>query len=305
MTQSDPVSRLALGTVQLGMNYGIANRTGRPERGAAHALLRKAWDHGIRVLDTAQAYGDAETVIGSFLAAAPGCDFQVVSKLPPGIDVNNADAIVAAVRISVTRIGRPLAAMLLHDEKMLDRWHDGLGEGLLRAIDEGLCATAGVSIYRPERFAQALDMPTITVIQAPFNALDRRLLDSGLLTRAAKRGRAVFLRGAFLQGLLTMTPEALPSHMAFAVGTLRRWHMACRDADLAPDEAALSFAMARAPEAQIVIGCETRAQLDRNLAIASNMPSDDALALLDSVPPGDAMVVNPSLWPAAERGVGA
>jgi aryl-alcohol dehydrogenase-like predicted oxidoreductase len=180
---------------------------------------------------------------------------------------------------------------------MLDIWDHGLGDGLSRAIDEGLCAAAGVSVYCPERFAQALDLPAITVIQAPFNVFDRRLLDAGLLARAAASGRTVFLRSVFLQGLLTLVPDELPIGMGFAADALRRWRAACSEAGLAPDQAALGCALAYAPDAKIVIGCETVEQLARNLAVIAQPLEPRALAALDSLPPGEAQLIDPSQWP--------
>ena len=79
------ISKLILGTVQFGLNYGIANSEGKPDLNKVRAILRCAADHGIRILDTAAAYGDSETVIGTVFAedSALKNHFQVVSKIPP------------------------------------------------------------------------------------------------------------------------------------------------------------------------------------------------------------------------------
>ena len=79
------ISKLILGTVQFGLNYGIANSEGKPDLSKVRSILRRAVDHGIRVLDTAAAYGDSETVIGTLLGEDPALKrhFQVVSKIPP------------------------------------------------------------------------------------------------------------------------------------------------------------------------------------------------------------------------------
>ena len=36
------ISKMTLGTVQLGMDYGIKNTTGKPDMNAAHEILRTA-----------------------------------------------------------------------------------------------------------------------------------------------------------------------------------------------------------------------------------------------------------------------
>ena len=67
MVGEKALSRLSLGTVQLGMNYGIANRDGKPSLEQGMEVLQAAVDGGITSLDTAAAYGDSERVIGTFL----------------------------------------------------------------------------------------------------------------------------------------------------------------------------------------------------------------------------------------------
>ena len=94
-------SKLILGTVQFGMNYGIANREGQPDLDKVRAILRSAAGHGIRILDTAAAYGTSETVIGAVLAEDPALKqhFQVVSKIPP----LPQDAAPEEIRAFITR----------------------------------------------------------------------------------------------------------------------------------------------------------------------------------------------------------
>ena len=68
-THGVDISRFMLGTVQLGLNYGMANTTGKPSEETAHEILRTAHDVGVTVLDTAAAYGTSEEVVGSYLKA--------------------------------------------------------------------------------------------------------------------------------------------------------------------------------------------------------------------------------------------
>lgn len=62
-------SRLVLGTAQLGMAYGIANRSGEPDAKRARRIVMTAWDKRIREFDTAQAYGSSEQVLGDSIRA--------------------------------------------------------------------------------------------------------------------------------------------------------------------------------------------------------------------------------------------
>ena len=64
MVMESEETRLVLGTVQLGLDYGIANENGKPTQDQATAIIQKAWDNGIREFDTAQAYVTIENVLG-------------------------------------------------------------------------------------------------------------------------------------------------------------------------------------------------------------------------------------------------
>ena len=218
-----------LGTAQLGFKYGIANTRGQLGQHKAEELLNFAWNSGIRTLDTAQAYGKSENIIGSFSRANPKRVFHVITKLPRDIDPNNSNEIRLANNSSWARLGVPPGDILIHDAKLLDEWDGIFGETLSVMIGNGEVGGVGVSIYEPDEFQQALEIPEITLIQAPFSVFDRRLRNSGLLYQAAKLKKKVFIRSIFLQGLLLMQPEDLPSKMSFALPTLVRWQKLCQN----------------------------------------------------------------------------
>ena len=56
--------QLSLGTAQFGLAYGITNTAGQVSEAEVAQLLKQAQDAGILFLDTAQAYGNAEAVLG-------------------------------------------------------------------------------------------------------------------------------------------------------------------------------------------------------------------------------------------------
>lgn len=288
---------LVLGGAQLGLAYGIANRDGKPAPDEVADMVDAAWAEGLRVIDTAQGYGDSEVLIGDRLRTRPQQRFHVVSKLAAGLDERNPDTLRRAVEQSVARVGQPLAAMLLHDPEAVARWGDGPRQAFARCRADGLIELAGVSVYNPRQFAAALAIDDLDVIQAPFNALDRRLLDDGLLGRALDSGRIVFLRSVYLQGLLLLDPAALPPGMDFAREALRGWQAACREIGLEPLEAALRFVRSAAPRCPLVVGCDRPAQVRHDARLAAKPPlAQDALECLLALPPAAERIVNPSLW---------
>lgn len=293
----DPVARLVLGTAQLGMNYGVANRTGKPAPITADSVLDLAWQEGLACLDTAQAYGDSEAVIGSYLERHPECPIRVISKLDPALADADEEQIYASVCASANRLHGGLDAMLLHNASMLDRWETGLGRALRRCRDDGIISTIGISVYTPDAFREALAFSDIRLIQSPFNALDRSLYSDGLIEQASEAGVSVHLRSIFLQGLLLLEAEALPPDMAFAAEDVARWQELCHRYQERPAAVALLFAARTVPEAFLVVGCETPDQLARNISSLRTGPLDtNVWNDIMSLPKPDNRTARPDLW---------
>lgn len=287
---------LALGTAQLGMDYGIANRSGRPGEDAAFAILDTAWAAGVRVFDTAPGYGTAEELLGSWLTERAVADAVVVTKLDASVDVGNAKAMAAAVAASRERLRGALDCLLLHDPAAVSRW-PAVARALQTCRERGLVRRFGVSVYEPEQFAQALEHEEISVVQAPASALDRRLVDSGLLAEGLASGRTIVVRSVFLQGALTLAPNELPPSLAFAAPTVARWRALCERHGLAPEGAALRWARTVAPHALVLVGCESRSQVTRNATSWQAGPLDKTfLADLAGLPPAPERLLDPRGW---------
>ena len=75
-------SKITLGTVQFGLDYGIANTDGKPSYEKARDIVATACENGITSFDTAAAYGDSEKVLGQIFKELQIKDkVQVVSKV--------------------------------------------------------------------------------------------------------------------------------------------------------------------------------------------------------------------------------
>jgi aryl-alcohol dehydrogenase-like predicted oxidoreductase len=291
---------LALGTAQLGMDYGIANRSGRPGADEAFAILDAACEAGIRVFDTAPGYGVAEELLGDWLTRRAITDAVVVTKLDASVDAEDAGAVETAVAASHERLRGALDCLLLHDPSTVSRW-SAIVQGLRACLDRGLVRRAGVSAYDPAEFAEALGHEEISVLQAPTSALDRRLVDSGLLAEGLSAGRAIVLRSVFLQGALTVAPAELPPSLVFAAPTVERWRTLCERHGLAPEAAALRWTRTVAPDALVLVGCESVSQVKRNVAAWHAGPLDRAfLDDLASLPPAPDRLLDPRSWREAD-----
>ena len=296
--------KLALGTAQLGMSYGVANRSGQPDSAEARAVVAAAWAAGFRYMDTAQAYGESERVLGACLGEL-GLQTQVaiISKFAPTSQPSVAGSVVASIRGSLARLQVPgLHACLLHHENMLEAWTSDWYPALQPALAEGLLQQGGASVYAPERARQALALEGIGIVQLACNVMDRRLFRHGVLAAARQGGKQLMLRSLFLQGLLLMAPQALPARLGFATPAVQAFHTFCAGQRVAPLVFALGYVHRLAPDAILVLGAERASQVVEMagaLAAVETVSLELCQAWDAYWPDDDLRLINPAQWPPA------
>lgn len=288
-----PVARLALGTAQFGLHYGISNARGRVPPGEVAAILADARARGIDLLDTAAAYGDAEAVLGALPEAR---SFRVVTKTVR-LAGHGVAGVVAEARGSLDRLGlRQADALLVHAAgDLLGAESDALWSALGGLRDEGLFARLGISAYRADDPAALARRFRPAVMQVPVSLLDQRLVADGTLARLAAEGVEVHARSVFLQGLVFLEPEQLPPSLAGAGAHLAACRARAGAAGVDLAAAALHYALSRPEVARVVVGVTSLAEW-RALAEAAAAPAPDldwpAFAL------DDPAILDPSAWPA-------
>jgi aryl-alcohol dehydrogenase-like predicted oxidoreductase len=297
--ESQTGSRLVLGTAQLGMPYGIANRTGQPDFETAVSIIKTAWEHGIREFDTAQAYGESEAVLGkalSFLGISH--KVRIITKLDPKLDPHQGQNVKRAINSSLERLQIPaLYGLMLHREERLANLNHGLDETLRALVLDGTVQHLGISLYTPVKALQALQSDILEMIQVPANILDHRFADAGVFNLANEKEKQVYIRSVFLQGLLLMKPEDLPASMAFAKPSLNKIGNLCERYNYSRHKIALLYIKWKYPQARIIIGAETPAQLKQDLIIwKDDFTSIIEINEFDSLSIVDERVTNPSLW---------
>ena len=203
--------KLALGTVQFGLPYGIANQAGQASRSEAKLMLQLASASGIDTLDTAIAYGSSETCLGE--AGVQG--FKVVTKLPvvPD-DCGDVSAwIQQQVNLSLLRLGvTAVYGLLLHrPDQLLGANGAKIYQALQALKDKGQVQKVGISIYAPSELEALIPRFPFDLVQAPFNLVDRRFYSTGWMQRLKDNDVEVHTRSAFLQGLLLMNQSDIPS----------------------------------------------------------------------------------------------
>jgi aryl-alcohol dehydrogenase-like predicted oxidoreductase len=286
-----PEQKLALGTVQFGLAYGVANQGGAVALPEAAAILNEARALGIDTLDTAVGYGESETVLGRLGTEG----FDVVSKLP-GLPQDCAVAstwVQDQLKASLARLGATrLSGLLLHrSADLLGPQGEALYRALLDARSSGLTVKIGVSIYDPAELDVLCARYDFDLVQAPFNILDTRMVDSGWADSLQECGTELHLRSAFLQGLLLMPADKRPQRFARFAPVWECWEAWLRASALTPLQACLRAALGCTQASKVVVGVDSRAHL---LEIAA--AADGALPSRPAWPPFDPALVNPSAW---------
>ena len=294
-----PASSLVLGTAQLGLPYGLANKTGQPDLPTVVEIVRTAWEHGVDEFDTAQDYGDGERVLGqAFSALGISAQAKVVSKIHPKLDHCDQGVMTKALDASLMKLGVPhLSGLLLHDEALLDQWDQGVSSIFSGFVRSGRVHGVGVSVYSPERACEALNKDGIDMVQLPSNILDRRFEALGVFELAVKKKKQVYIRSVFLQGLILMNPEDLPGHMLFARPVVERVKALAQELGLTISALALGYLKAKMPGVKLVVGAETSEQIILNAVSMDAALTQAQVAMVakyfDQV---DVKVLNPALW---------
>jgi aryl-alcohol dehydrogenase-like predicted oxidoreductase len=261
--------QLCLGTAQFGLPYGITNAAGQVAEQEVRALLVEAAAAGLTLLDTAQAYGDAEAVLGRTLP--PGHGFRVISKLP----AHSQSSFTAGDRLvwdqaferSCVRLGEPcLDTLLLHSAADLHKpGGEHLHDWLLSLRQRGLVQRLGVSIYcSPD--LDGLPQNLLDLVQLPLSLYDQRLLVDGTIARLRAQGCAVYARSLYLQGLLLSSAASWPAWVDPATREhhARLEHLAA-DRGYSLLECALGFAHAQLDLEAVVLGLCSRLELQELL----------------------------------------
>lgn len=286
------MTRLALGTVQFGLPYGIANQDGQVTRSVAKTMLRYAAANGIDTLDTAIAYGESETCLGEIGSQG----FKLVTKLPAVPD-GHGDIncwVHEQVAASFSRLGvDSVYGLLLHrPDQLLKTGGQTLFNALRELKEAGLVQKIGVSVYAPDELDALAPRYRFDLVQAPFNLIDRRLFTSGWLQRLKQEGVEIHTRSAFLQGLLLMPRVAIPSKFAPWDGLWDQWHDWLAHYSVTAVQSCLAYPLSFPEIERVVIGADSTTQLEQIIAASKGgIPLDFPDLRCD-----DENLINPANW---------
>ena len=283
------MSKLALGGVQFGIDYGIANTKGQVQIEEVQSILNYAKKNGVNILDTASGYGDSEEVLGKV-----GVDnFQIITKT-----TSIKQGVNGVVRIfyqSLKNLKQKKAyGLLIHDIGEIEhKQFDTLLIELARLKRQGLVKKIGVSVYNSQQIDYVLDNFSIDLIQLPINILDQRLINDESLVKLKKHNVEIHARSALLQGLLLMSINAIPSWFEPIKDTLKLFHEEAKKQNLTKLQLALGFVQSLTEIDKVVVGVDSLKQLYEII----NASSVKVNAVeLSNISINDPIFLNPSNW---------
>jgi len=288
------MSKIALGTVQFGIDYGINSENGQVQPEEVRSILNYAHSQNIDLLDTAPAYGNSEKVLG----VANVQNFKVVTKTRHfnNAKISNSDIglLKKDFSCSLTDLRQEsFYGVLVHNASDLlkpgaEKLYDHLQE--LKQAEK--IEKIGVSVYDYSQLQSILDNFDIDLVQLPFNILDRRMIDSGMLSTLRSSNTEVHARSVFLQGLLLMSEQNRPDKFNRWSGLWKIWHEWLNDSQITALEATIRYAISMPEISKVLVGVDNKDQL-KEIIIASN-------GILPNIPTelhtNDINLLNPSNW---------
>lgn len=253
--------RLAIGTAQFGIDYGVSNKLGQVKKTDAKKILKLALENNINYIDTAISYGNSETVLGEIGISGWNC----ISKLQP-IPQNVYDIdkwVTTQVTNSLKRLKlESLHALLLHKpQDILGQKGKSLLHTLKNLKTRGLIKNIGYSIYSPNDLDSLVKVFWPDIVQTPYNVFDQRMVLSKWLDKLVSSGTKVHARSIFLQGLLLMQEKNRPNYFNKWRLKLSEWDNSVKNLDLQPAAAAINFALSDTRFEKVVIGVNSTAEL--------------------------------------------
>jgi aryl-alcohol dehydrogenase-like predicted oxidoreductase len=286
------ISRLCLGTAQIGMQYGINNSKKLSETTIGN-IMNFVINNGINSFDTAICYGDAQEIIGKY---SKNSKQYIISKISSDeflLDLQNL------VKKTKNQINSNLFALLLHDTILLNSWNSEHHHIVQKLISNNQIGYFGVSIYSDDEFSLALNNDDIKIIQIPFNLFDNRAVRLKWFQKAKNKNKLLIIRSIYLQGLLLMDENKLPQKLKTAKRYIRILSDMCNALNMSRIELATSFVSYFATNSITIFGCDNKQQAKESIENLTNnkkLNKDIIDKLIECFKNVDENIYNPTKW---------
>ena len=283
------MSKIVLGTVQFGTNYGINNTSGQVTPEEVCTILTIATQNCIKSLDTSSAYGTSEQALGNALKKTD-LNFNIVSKYPKS-DVGVRDTFMK----SLQNLGvRSLYGYLEHHFEFYQE-HPETFDEMRKLKEEGYIQKIGFSLYNPQQLQYLYDNKVqFDILQFPYNIFDRQF--EPYMEELCKNNVEIHTRTAFLQGLFFKDTATLPEKLVPLKGYLDKLHQYCENHNLAVENFALGYVLHNSCVQGALIGVDNHYQLENNLKVAAVKLTDEDIEFIKSIDIKEKELLNPVNW---------
>lgn len=296
-------SKLVLGTAQLGLNYGVANKKGKPTQNEAIEIMKCAAENGISYFDTAYSYGNSEIIIGKFLNIYKSYKnkINIITKMASlnkeklgEKDINNC------FFKSLHRLEEEsIYCYMIHDFSDIENNCDEIGKVFLKLKENNYIKKIGVSIYDQFQLEFLFKHFDFDLIQLPISIFDQRFITDNFLQKLKRKNIEIHVRSIFLQGLLFLEKNNIPPKMNIFKDYISRLNEVSLKYNLSKEEIALLFVNTIDEIDKIVIGVEKIGQLQRNVKILNKSESFNKIKTLINFEDffiKDTNIIDPREW---------
>jgi aryl-alcohol dehydrogenase-like predicted oxidoreductase len=282
-------NKLALGTVQFGLDYGINNAGGKVPVEDVKKIVEQAKDAGISVIDTAQTYGNSEEILGNIGVQ----EFDVITKITsPKEGTLKNEILFSLQRLNISSLYGVLVHNFNHWHSNPDSWNE-----LGRIKQDGVIKKIGFSLYHPEQWHLIQEKGiTPDLLQIPMNLFNQQFRP--YLSQFKKAGIEVHVRSAFLQGLLLMDTESIPLQFLEIKSKIELLHQLSEKWNVSRINICLLWLWQNSCIDHIVVGIDSIMQWRQNLNAAQwceknfNTLKIDASVFMCE----NENIINPSKW---------
>ena len=287
------MNKLILGTVQMGLDYGINNSSGKISLENSCTILSKAFELGIDTLDTAEAYGNAHQIIGNFHLFNPEIKFKVITKVPHDVV---ALEIEQKIKTYIKDLNVDyLEVLMFHSFDSYEK-NRSIIAVLKNLKNHGIINHIGVSVYTNNQIEVLLSDDNVTVVQMPFNMLDNESIRGDLMHKMKAKGKVIHTRSAFLQGLFFKEQFENNSITQKLSNELIAIKNISKEENTSISNLALCYCLNQKNIDQVLIGVDSVDQLVANLKAVDYKMNQETLIKINALKVDNTDLLNPSLW---------
>ena len=297
------LSLFQLGTVQLGMNYGITGNTEKPKREYAFSILDKALELGVNAIDTANNYGDSEAVIGEWLSRVENDKRPaVITKIGP-FDHSSEKTLRDDIFLQAEKCRETLGIdcidmLMIHNFEDYKRNPEVVKNAFFELRDRGVIKYTAISAYSEDDYG-LIAKSGFDAVQIPLNIFDHYQIENGGIKALKDAGMHIFARSVFLQGLVFMTPETVDPRMDFVIPYLEKFRSLCEEFGMEPEALAVSFVVSLPGITGLALGCQSPEQVIDNASLIDKirtLTDGEMKKIRETFLNIDKRVINPRLW---------